>query len=136
MLHPCRSFSDRITSISANSTDAEPISGAGGEILDDDLIETIINVIGEKRWALRDIRHIYKYSAATEDGRPLKINIALAPFEHSSFNAVEASALDEGFAGSRPQQYGVAIELATIYHTHCQRIERIVLKNYDEASRL
>lgn len=51
------------------------------EVLDKDLVETIRNVIGQDRWALNDVRHIYKYSAATEDGRPLKINISLAPFE-------------------------------------------------------
>ena len=28
-----------------------------------------------------DTRHIYKYNAATEDGRPLTLNISLAPFE-------------------------------------------------------
>lgn len=51
------------------------------DVLDKDLIETIRNVIGQEHWELSDIRHIYKYSAATEDGRPLKLNISLAPFE-------------------------------------------------------
>lgn len=51
-----------------------------GEILDRDLIETIQNVIGQG-WAIRDTRHIYKYNASTEDGRPLTLNISLAPFE-------------------------------------------------------
>ncbi len=51
------------------------------EIFDRDLIETVQNVIGEEGWALSEARHIYKYSAATEDGRPLTLNISLAPFE-------------------------------------------------------
>ncbi|HXG90830.1 MAG TPA: ATP-binding protein [Blastocatellia bacterium] len=51
------------------------------EVLDIDLIETIQSVIGEEGWALNDARHIYKYNAATEDGRPLTLNISLAPFE-------------------------------------------------------
>lgn len=51
------------------------------EILDRDLIETIQNVIGQDGWALRETRHLYKYNASTEDGRPLTLNISLAPFE-------------------------------------------------------
>jgi PAS domain S-box-containing protein len=51
------------------------------DILDRDLIETIQNVIGQEGWAIRDTRHIYKYNASTEDGRPLTLNISLAPFE-------------------------------------------------------
>lgn len=51
------------------------------DIFDRDLIETIQNVIGQEGWAIRDTRHIYKYNASTEDGRPLTLNISLAPFE-------------------------------------------------------
>ncbi len=51
------------------------------KIFDQDLIETIQNVIGGESWAIRDTRHIYKYNASTEDGRPLTLNISLAPFE-------------------------------------------------------
>ncbi|HWN98486.1 MAG TPA: ATP-binding protein [Blastocatellia bacterium] len=51
------------------------------EVLDRDLINTIQNVTGEEGWALHDTRHIYKYNASTEDGRPLTINMSLAPFE-------------------------------------------------------
>jgi PAS domain S-box-containing protein len=50
-------------------------------VFDRDLIDTIQNVVGSEGWALRDTRHIYKYNAATEDGRPLTLNISLAPFE-------------------------------------------------------
>jgi two-component system, NtrC family, sensor kinase len=51
------------------------------DVFDGDLIETIRNVIGQEGWAIRDTRHIYKYNASTEDGRPLTLNISLAPFE-------------------------------------------------------
>ena len=50
-------------------------------VFDSDLIYTIQNVTGPDGWALRDTRHIYKYNASTEDGRPLTLNISLAPFE-------------------------------------------------------
>jgi two-component system NtrC family sensor kinase len=51
------------------------------DILDQDLIETIQNVIGQEGWSLRETRHLYKYNASTEDGRPLTLNVSLAPFE-------------------------------------------------------
>jgi two-component system NtrC family sensor kinase len=51
------------------------------ETLDSDLIETMQDAIGHSNWALSDMRHIYKYAAATEDGRPLTLNVSLAPFE-------------------------------------------------------
>jgi len=51
------------------------------DVFDRDLIGTIHNVIGQEGWAIRDTRHIYKYNASTEDGRPLTLNISLAPFE-------------------------------------------------------
>jgi PAS domain S-box-containing protein len=51
------------------------------DIFDADLIETIQHVVGPDGWALRDTKHIYKYSASTEDTRPLTLNISLAPFE-------------------------------------------------------
>jgi two-component system NtrC family sensor kinase len=51
------------------------------DTLDRDLIDTIQNVIGQDGWALRETRHLYKYNASTEDGRPLTLNISLAPFE-------------------------------------------------------
>ena len=51
------------------------------DIFDPDLIDTMRNVIGGESWAIRDTRHIYKYNASTEDGRPLTLNVSLAPFE-------------------------------------------------------
>jgi two-component system, NtrC family, sensor kinase len=51
------------------------------EVLDRDLIETIQAAIGDGGWTIRETRHIYKYNTATEDGRPLTLNISIAPFE-------------------------------------------------------
>jgi PAS domain S-box-containing protein len=51
------------------------------EVLDKDLIGTIHNAAGQEGWDLRETRHIYKYNATTEGGRPLTLNISLAPFE-------------------------------------------------------
>jgi two-component system NtrC family sensor kinase len=51
------------------------------EVIDPDLIETIESVTGQGSWAIRDVRHIYKYSATVSDGRSLILNITLAPFE-------------------------------------------------------
>ncbi|MCI0485138.1 MAG: PAS domain S-box protein [Blastocatellia bacterium] len=51
------------------------------EVFDRDLIETIQYVIGQDGWAISETHHIYKYNASTEDGRPLTLNISLAPFE-------------------------------------------------------
>jgi len=51
------------------------------DTLDGDLIATIQNVVGSEGWAISETRHIYKYNAATEDGRPLTLNLSIAPFE-------------------------------------------------------
>ncbi|HET9532552.1 MAG TPA: ATP-binding protein, partial [Blastocatellia bacterium] len=51
------------------------------ETLDADLIDTVQNVVGEHGWAIMETRHIYKYNATREDGRPITLNISLAPFE-------------------------------------------------------
>jgi two-component system, NtrC family, sensor kinase len=51
------------------------------DTLDSDLVATIQNVVGPNGWAINETRHIYKYNAATEDGRPLTLNLSIAPFE-------------------------------------------------------
>jgi PAS domain S-box-containing protein len=51
------------------------------DVLDRDLIETIQNAAGDAGWTIRETRHIYKYNTTTEDGRPLTLNISIAPFE-------------------------------------------------------
>lgn len=51
------------------------------EIFDADLIETIRDATGQSGWELGLSRHIYKYNATLENGRPLTINISIAPFQ-------------------------------------------------------
>jgi PAS domain S-box-containing protein len=51
------------------------------DVLDRDLIETIQAAIGDDGWTIRETRHIYKYNTTTEDGRPLTLNVSIAPFE-------------------------------------------------------
>ena len=51
------------------------------EVLSRDLIEIIQAAIGDAGWTIRETRHIYKYNTTTEDGRPLTLNISIAPFE-------------------------------------------------------
>lgn len=51
------------------------------DVLEADLIETIQTAVGDAGWTIRETRHIYKYNSATEDGRPLTLNISIAPFE-------------------------------------------------------
>jgi PAS domain S-box-containing protein len=51
------------------------------EIVDSDLIETIRTITGSEVWVPVEARHIYKYGVSTEDGRPLTINLSMAPFE-------------------------------------------------------
>lgn len=55
-----------------------------GDILEPDLIETIHDATGKEDWAVGETRHIYKFYASTEDGRPLTLNLSLAPFEGAS----------------------------------------------------
>ena len=51
------------------------------DVLDRDLIETVQAAVGDAGWTIREARHIYKYNTTTEDGRPLTLNISIAPFE-------------------------------------------------------
>ncbi|HKP10477.1 MAG TPA: ATP-binding protein [Blastocatellia bacterium] len=51
------------------------------DVLDRDLIETVQATIGDEGWTIRETRHIYKYNTTTEDGRPLTLNVSIAPFE-------------------------------------------------------
>ena len=51
------------------------------DVLHPDLIETIQTATGRTGWAAHEVRQIYKYSASTEDGRPISLNLVIAPFE-------------------------------------------------------
>lgn len=54
------------------------------ELFSEDFTETLSQVLGTSRWKLTELRHIYKLHTATQAGRPLVLNIALAPLQADS----------------------------------------------------
>ncbi|HYE12889.1 MAG TPA: ATP-binding protein [Pyrinomonadaceae bacterium] len=53
------------------------------ELFAEDFSETLRQVLGESGWELSELRHIYKLHTATRRGRPLILNVALAPLKRS-----------------------------------------------------
>jgi two-component system NtrC family sensor kinase len=54
------------------------------DLFAEDFAETLRQVLGNARWRLTELRHIYKLHTATREGRPLVLNIALAPLKSDS----------------------------------------------------
>jgi two-component system, NtrC family, sensor kinase len=54
------------------------------ELFAEDFAETLRQVLGSSKWNLKELRHIYKLHTATQAGRPLVLNIALAPLQADS----------------------------------------------------
>jgi two-component system NtrC family sensor kinase len=54
------------------------------ELFAEDFAETLSQVLGNSRWNLKELRHIYKLHTATRTGRSLVLNIALAPLQADS----------------------------------------------------
>ncbi|HKR00169.1 MAG TPA: ATP-binding protein [Pyrinomonadaceae bacterium] len=54
------------------------------ELFAEDFAETLSQVLGNSRWNLKELRHIYKLHTATRAGRSLVLNIALAPLQADS----------------------------------------------------
>jgi two-component system NtrC family sensor kinase len=54
------------------------------ELFEEDFAETLNQVLGDSRWNLTELRHIYKLHTATQAGRSLVLNIALAPLQADS----------------------------------------------------
>jgi PAS domain S-box-containing protein len=54
------------------------------DLFAEDFAETLSQVLGNGRWNLTELRHIYKLHTATRAGRPLVLNIALAPLQADS----------------------------------------------------
>ena len=61
---------------------------AVGQLVEDlfaeDFAETLQQVLGNAKWQLTELRHIYKLHTATRDNRSLVLNIALAPLRSDS----------------------------------------------------
>ena len=53
------------------------------ELFSEDFAETLSQVLGERGWRLAEQRNIYKLHTATRTGRPLILNIALAPLRRA-----------------------------------------------------
>lgn len=54
------------------------------DLFAEDFSETLRQVLGKAGWKLGELRHIYKLHTATRSGRPLVLNIALAPLRADS----------------------------------------------------
>lgn len=54
------------------------------DLFAEDFTETLSQVLGSSRWNLTELRHIYKLHTATQMGRTLVLNIALAPLQADS----------------------------------------------------
>ncbi|MBA2733984.1 MAG: PAS domain S-box protein, partial [Acidobacteria bacterium] len=54
------------------------------ELFAEDFTETLSQVLGNSRWKLKELRHIYKLHTATKAERSLVLNIALAPLQADS----------------------------------------------------
>jgi two-component system, NtrC family, sensor kinase len=57
------------------------------DLFAEDFAETLRQVLGEAGWGLSDVRNIYKLHTATRRGRPLILNIALAPLKTTGSEA-------------------------------------------------
>ena len=53
------------------------------DLFSTDFTDTLRQVLGNDRWRLKEIRNIYKIHTATFAGRPLVLNIAIAPLQDS-----------------------------------------------------
>ena len=54
------------------------------DLFAEDFADTLQQVLGQDGWRLRQLRNIYKLHTATRNGRPLVLNIALAPLQGDS----------------------------------------------------
>jgi PAS domain S-box-containing protein len=53
------------------------------ELFADEFAGTLHHVLGETGWQVADIRHVYKLHTATRAGRPLVLNVAIAPLRRA-----------------------------------------------------
>jgi two-component system NtrC family sensor kinase len=53
------------------------------ELFAEDFAETLEQALGTPGWELSELRHIYKLHTATRNGRPLILNIAIAPLRRA-----------------------------------------------------
>jgi two-component system NtrC family sensor kinase len=76
----CNSALEEMLSISR----AEVIGHFVEDLFAEDFAETLAQILGPSRLNVTELRRIYKLHTATRDGRPLVVNIAIAPLEGDS----------------------------------------------------
>jgi two-component system, NtrC family, sensor kinase len=59
------------------------------ELFGEDFAPTLEHILGEEGWRLNELRSLYQIHTATRQGRPLVLNIALAPLQNSGFSTQE-----------------------------------------------
>jgi PAS domain S-box-containing protein len=69
------------------------------DLFAEDFTETLRQVLGPGEWKLTELRHIYKLHTATRVGRPLVLNIALAPLRSDSDDRTGALVVLEDVTG-------------------------------------
>jgi two-component system NtrC family sensor kinase len=62
---------------------AQAIGKRVEDLFTEDFTDTLRQVLGNDRWRLKEIRNIYKIHTSTFVGRPLVLNIAIAPLQDS-----------------------------------------------------
>lgn len=60
------------------------------QLFAEDFSETLRQVLGDAGWKLTELRHLYKLHTATRAGRPLVLNISLAPLRADTISHTQA----------------------------------------------
>jgi PAS domain S-box-containing protein len=76
----CNSALEKILGVRRGDTIGKRVE----DLFAEDFAETLRQVLGTSKWKLTELRHIYKLHTATQAGRPLVLNIALAPLQADS----------------------------------------------------
>lgn len=68
----------------------QAVGKSAEEIFDPHFAANLDSILGKSRWHLTEIRHAYKLEAATDSGRALILNVAVAPLRSVSHNQTGA----------------------------------------------
>jgi PAS domain S-box-containing protein len=60
------------------------------EIFDEGFARNLENILGQTRWHLTEVRNAYKLYTTSADGKPLILNVAIAPLRSVSYNQTGA----------------------------------------------
>jgi PAS domain S-box-containing protein len=75
----CNSSLEELMGVARDEALGRPVE----ELFAEDFAETLEQVLGRAGWQLSELRHIYKLHTATRTGRPLILNIAIAPLRRA-----------------------------------------------------